>query len=144
LSADLSDDAQPGGRLDDDTIAALLEKTDRALEDATYLLRDDRVEAAINRSYYAAFHVARAALLTRDETPSSHAGVLTRFSYHFVRTGRVPEEIARALARAETDRNRADYDAFSVFDARAAEDLIGEVQRFVEAARHVIAEERRR
>ena len=50
------------------------------------------VEAAINRGYYAVFQAARAALLTEEESPKTHSGVIQRFSYHFVRTGQVSEE----------------------------------------------------
>ena len=113
------------GKSDRASIEALLQKVNRALDDASYLLEDDRVEAAVNRAYYAAFHAARAALLTEGEEPTSHAGILSRFSYHFIRTGRISEEVGQVLARAETDRNRADYDAFPVFEIQAAEAVRG-------------------
>lgn len=38
-----------------DSVRALLRKTDRALDDARYLLADDRAEAAVNRTDYDAF-----------------------------------------------------------------------------------------
>ncbi len=113
---------------------ALMRKARQALNDARLLLEHDRTEAAANRAYYAAFDAARAALVTVDETPGSHAGVKTRFSYHFVRTGRLPRATAGILAVAETMRNRADYDAFAVFETGAAADLLADVERFVEAA----------
>ena len=121
-----------------DSVRALLRKADRALDDARYLLADDRAEAAINRAYYAAFYTARAALLMEDEEPNTHAGVLNRFSYHFVHTGRISEETAQVLARAETDRNRADYDAFVTFDPETADDLLTEVRRFNAAVRRLL------
>jgi len=130
------------GKSDEDSTEALLQKANQALDDASYLLEDDRVEAAMNRAYYAAFHAARAALLTEGEEPTSHAGILSRFSYHFVRTGRISEEVGKVLARAETDRNRADYDAFSVFEIQAAEDLVGDVSQFIEAVGQVIKNHR--
>ena len=126
------------GESERDSVEALLQKANQALDDASYLLEDDRVEAAMNRAYYAAFHAARAALLTEGEEPTSHAGILSRFSYHFIRTGRISEEVGQVLARAETDRNRADYDAFSVFEIQAAEDLVGDVSQFTEVVRQVI------
>jgi hypothetical protein len=73
----------------------------------------------------------------------SHAGILTRFSYHFIRTGRISEEVGGVLARAETDRNRADYDAFSTFRPETAHDLLADVRRFVDAARRLIDDQRR-
>ena len=110
-----------------------MEKARQALDDARLLLRHKRAEAAINRAYDAAFHAARAALLTEDETPSSHAGVKIPFSYPFVRTGRIPHATASTLAEAETMRNRADYDAFAVFELDAAADMINDVEQLIEA-----------
>lgn len=110
-----------------------MRKSRQALDDAQLLLEHDRAEAAVNRAYYAAFDAARAALLTENETPASHAGVKTRFSYHFVRTGRLSREVARILAEAETMRNRADYDAFVVLTSKTAGDLLSDVERFVDA-----------
>lgn len=116
-----------------ETERALMEKAQQALDDARLLLAHDRAAAAVNRLYYACFDAARAALLTEDETPGSHAGVKTRFSYHFARTGRLSRATVRILAAAETMRNRADYDAFAVFDVAAGADLLSDAEQFVGA-----------
>ena len=60
-----------------------MQKARRALNDARLLMEHERAEAAVNRTYYAAFDAARALLLTKGEAPSSHSGVKSRFSYHF-------------------------------------------------------------
>jgi len=125
---------------DQDDVRVLLRKAARTLDDAEYLLADDRTEAAINRSYYAALYAARAALLTEGEEPSSHAGVLSRFSYHFIHSGRIAERIGKTLARAETLRNRADYDVYSELDPGTAEDLVENVFLFVETVQEVLEE----
>jgi hypothetical protein len=59
------------------------------------------VEAAINRGYYAAFQAARAALLTKDESPNTHSGVIRRFGYHFVRSGQVSDDVGDVLSAAQ-------------------------------------------
>jgi hypothetical protein len=116
-----------------DEIRALMQKARQALDDAELLLNHDRVEAAVNRIYYAAFDAAKAALLMKGETPSSHSGVKTRFSYHFVRTEALSREVGRTLAEAEAMRNKADYDAFATFEIPAATDMLTDTRRFVEA-----------
>lgn len=112
---------------------ALIEKAKTALSDAELLVERGSPEAAINRSYYAAFTSARAALHREGESPSTHAGVIRRFGYHFVRTGRITPTIGEILTVAETMRNRADYEAFTRFDHGAAADLAEDARRFVEA-----------
>ncbi|WP_423824415.1 HEPN domain-containing protein [Salinibacter ruber] len=72
-----------------DQIRALQEKSEQALSDAELLLENSSVEATVNRGYYAVFQIARAALLTKEESPDTHSGVIRRFGYHFVRTRQV-------------------------------------------------------
>lgn len=116
----------------EDTVHALLQKARRALSDADLLAENGSAEAAINRAYYAVFSTARAALLLKDETPRTHAGVVRRFGYHFVRTERVSEEIGGILSTAQSMREEADYDVFSDFELEEAIELTRDARRFVD------------
>ena len=70
-------------------IHALQEKAEQALSDAQLLLENGSVEAAINRGYYAVFQAAQAALLTEEESPKTHSGVIQRFRVLRMREGAV-------------------------------------------------------
>ncbi|MEM0962694.1 MAG: HEPN domain-containing protein [Bacteroidota bacterium] len=102
--------------------AALLARADRDLDDARYLLDDGRALASVNRAYDACFHAARAVLATVGEAPSTHKGVVSRFAYHFVRTGRIQPATGGIL----NARTEADYDALTEGDVRAAADLLAD------------------
>jgi hypothetical protein len=115
----------------DRQIRALQEKARQALSDAELLLDNGSVEAAINRGYYAAFQAARAALLTEEEGLKTHSGVIRRFGYHFVRTGRVSDEIGDILATAQSMRGRADYDAIADLNREDATHLVDDARRFI-------------
>ena len=115
-----------------DQIRALQEKSEQALSDAELLLENGSVEAAINRGYYAVFQIARAALLTKEESPDTHSGVIRRFGYHFVRTGQVPEEVGDTLTTAQSMRGRADYDAPADLDHEDAANLVEDARQFLE------------
>lgn len=88
----------------ENAIRAFKRKASEALSDAEILLEKGSAEAVINRSYYAVFRMARAALLLRNESPNTHAGVIRRFGYHFVRPGRISKEIGDILTTAESMR----------------------------------------
>jgi hypothetical protein len=122
----------------EETIRALIEKARRALSDAELLLENGSAEATINRAYYAVFSATRAALLTKEETPSTHAGLIRRFGYHFVRTEKVSEEVGGILTTAESMRGKADYNVFSDFDRSEAVQLVEEAERFVNAVEEKI------
>lgn len=116
----------------EDAIHALLQKAHKALSDAELLLENGSAEAAINRAYYAVFSAARAALLSKEETPNTHAGVIRRFGYHFIRTEEIPEEVGEILTTAEAMRGQADYEVFSDFDHEDAFELVEDAYHFVE------------
>ena len=122
----------------DQQIRALQEKAGQALSDAELLLENGSVEAAINRGYYAAFQAARAALLTEEERPKTHSGVIRRFGYHFVRTGRASDEIGDILTTAQSMRGRADYEAIADLSQEDAANLIEDVRRFIEVVEEKI------
>lgn len=96
------------------TPQALMLKADRALESARLLLKSGDVEGACNRAYYAMFDAARAALIASNapvepEIARTHSGLITAFSLHLVKTGRVGVEHGRALNKVEDLRLIADY-----------------------------------
>jgi hypothetical protein len=119
-------------------VQALLDLVHQDLKAAHLMLEQELVRAAINRAYYAAFHVAQAALLTVEETPRTHAGVSNRFYVRFVQTNLIGEDLGSVLPYAFRQRQGADYDALTVFEARAAADMIAEVESFVRAVEAII------
>lgn len=117
---------------------ALLDKAGRALEAARASLDRDDAETATNRAYYACFYVAQAALVGVGEQPKTHAGTHARFRLHFVAEGALPLGIGSILTDAFAARQRHDYNAFAVTDARAAADLLADAERFVAVVREMV------
>ena len=107
------------------TPQALMIKADRALASARLLLESGDVEGACNRAYYAMFDAARAALIASSapvepEIAHTHSGLITAFSLHLVKPGRVAVEHGRALNKVEDLRLIADYRGDTVFPDKAA------------------------
>jgi len=105
--------------------AELMAKATRASESAALLLDAGDLDGACNRAYYAMFDAARAALLAAGvqmgaEVPRTHSGVISAFSLHLVKPGRVSVELGRTLNRAEEIRLVADYKGESVDHKHAA------------------------
>lgn len=89
-------------------------KASRALASAKLLLDSGDVDGACNRAYYAMFDAARGALLTVNapvpsEIARTHSGLITAFSLHLVKPGRIAVEDGRALNKMEDLRLIADY-----------------------------------
>jgi uncharacterized protein (UPF0332 family) len=119
------------------TARELMLKAERAVQSAKLLLQAKDTDGACNRAYYAMFDAARAALLACDaptpaEVARTHGGLISAFSLHLVKPGRVQVELGRALNRAEEIRLIADYRGDSVEPEQAAW-MVEQAEGFVRA-----------
>ena len=109
-----------------------------ALHEADLLIEQQHFSGALNRVYYAAFYGARALLATRNLDSPRHSGVIALFQEHFVRTGLVPTDTARALPRAFEKRQTSDYGDFSEPSSDEVLALRGQVEVFVLACAQAV------
>ena len=116
-----------------------IQRAQAALREADLLLEQQHLNGALNRIYYAAFYAARALLATRRLDSSRHSGVIALFQEHFVRTGLVPTDAARALPRAFEKRQTSDYGDFSEPSKEEVLSLRDQVGAFVQMCEAVIA-----
>ncbi len=117
-----------------ENIAVELERGAGSLKSAEILLREGQYPDAVSRAYYAAFHYARALLLTLGEEPLTHAGVERLLHRDLVRGGPLDPDVARIFGRLQKNRLDADYTSEIVFTARAAEDEVAAARAFIDAA----------
>ncbi|MCA8974178.1 MAG: HEPN domain-containing protein [Planctomycetes bacterium] len=111
-------------------IAESLARASQALGVAAAALDFGSPADAISRAYYAALHVLRALLFARGFDPRSHSGAQHLFNQHFVRAGIFPAKRNRFLASLQRQRELADYDPATVFDAEDVQQQIAEVRDF--------------
>ncbi len=121
----------------------LLAKAIRAASSAQLLLDAQDGDGACNRAYYAMFDAARAALLAcgasvAPEVARTHNGLITAFSLHLVKTGKVPVPLGKALNKVEDLRLLADYrgDTLDVGNAAWAVQQAQEFVRFIATLLH--------
>jgi uncharacterized protein (UPF0332 family) len=115
-----------------------LARAKTALDEADLLIAGDRCSGALNRVYYAAFYAARAALATVNADSSRHSGTIALFQQHFVRSGVILGDIAKALPRAFEKRQTTDYGDFSEPSRDEVTSLRDQVQTFIAACEHVV------
>jgi uncharacterized protein (UPF0332 family) len=114
-----------------------MRKAARSLDAARLLLDNSYTDEACSRAYYAMFDAARAALLVSSapveaEVARTHRGLMSAFSQHIVKPGRIAAEIGRTLGQAQHVRLFADYNGDPV-DAREAARMIAWAAAFLEA-----------
>ena len=114
----------------------LLAKAIQAAASAKLLLDAGDADGACNRAYYAMFDAARAALLASGapvpaEIAKTHSGLISAFSLHLVKSGRVPVEFGKTLNKAEELRLIADYKGDPI-ENDAASWVVSEAHSFVQ------------
>jgi len=117
----------------------LLEKTRRAIHAAEVLLKDDEIDFAAGRAYYAMFYTAEALLNEKGLRFRKHGGVHGAFGEHFVKTRDFDAKYHRWLIDAFDKRVQGDYDVESVITSEDVEDMIRQAQEFLETAEGYLA-----
>jgi uncharacterized protein (UPF0332 family) len=118
--------------------AELIARARRSAASAKLLFDAGDLSGACNRSYYAMFDAARAALLTAGKDPpkseaiKTHSGLIAAFSLHLIKGGRIPTPFGKSLRQADQIRLIADYSDQDP-DRETALSSIEQASRFIEA-----------
>jgi len=87
-----------------------LARAKETLEDARLLAEKSRWNSAINRLYYAAFYGVSALLIHNQHSATTHAGVKTVFSEHYIKTGVFEKYHGTLYSQLFSWRQKGDYD----------------------------------
>lgn len=115
-----------------------MQRARESLAEADLLAAAQRWRGALNRLYYAAFYAARAVLAIRDLDSSRHSGAIALFQQHFVKTGAVPPDVARALPRAFESRQSSDYADTADPTEDEVRVLRTDIEAFIDACAHLV------
>jgi len=119
-------------------ISSLIERAKRYLKSAEILLEERDYESSVSRTYYAMFYSAQAMLLTKNQSFSSHKGVISAFGEHFIKLGIFPKEMGRELNKAFEKRQIGDYEYTFVIAKMEAEEILESGRKLVETiAQHL-------
>lgn len=122
-----------------DQLQLMIEKAFRSIAAAYRNIEEGDYDFASSRAYYASFYAMEAVLLTKELSYSKHAGVISAFNQHFVKTDIFPKEFSKSIARLFRERQTGDYD-FDLSidekdakeDARIAEKIVNAIVKHLE------------
>lgn len=119
-------------------IVRQLEKSRHFMCQADEMMKLGHVDLAVNRFYYACFHVVQALFLQSGISVRTHSGIITQFSQHFVKTGIVSVEDGSLVARLFQLRQKADYNCAYDISEEEAQSLREPARHFVEMISELI------
>lgn len=97
----------------------------------TYLSVGD-YNGAVNRAYYACFHAIKALEVLDGYDSKKHSGAISYFRLHYIKTGRLPEELSDVIGLLQTARENSDYNIVISFTAEIAEERAKQAKLFVD------------
>jgi len=89
-----------------------------------------RINAYVNRLYYACFYAVSALLLTRDFSTSKHSYLRSLLHREFVKTGLIPKELGDHFDLLFDNRLKGDYADFIRFKAEDVAGWLEQTQAF--------------
>lgn len=120
-------------------VEAAIERAREKLAAARHLLEGGFGADAVPPAYYAVFHMAEAALAVEGDEPRSHEGLKSLFGLRFVKTGRLPVELASILRELKDERENGDYSVFPAITDEEARRAVESAERFVDALEEFLA-----
>lgn len=118
-----------------------VERAHRFINQADEMMDMGYSDMAVNRFYYACFHIVQALFIKKEIVAHTHSGMLTQFSLHFVKTKKVSLEDGSFLARLFQLRQKADYNCAYDITKEEALSLKEPTHQFVEKIEILIKEE---
>lgn len=89
-------------------------------------------DLAANRQYYACYHAVQALFVSHVINGTTHKGMITQFSLHFVKPGIISTQLGSFLSRMMQLRQKADYNCFYSISEIEARSLSDPSHEFVE------------
>lgn len=115
-----------------DLVLYRITRANETLEDARILANSGRWNACVNRLYYACFYAVSALLVRHGLSSSKHTGVRSLFNQHYVKTGKIPKDLARTYNDLFERRQEGDYIDFVRFQESRVLPWISEAEQLVE------------
>ena len=124
-----------------DLVLHRMNRASDTMEDARILADAGRWNACVNRLYYACFYVVSALLVRHGLSSSKHTGVRSLFNKHYVKTGKIPKDLARIYNDLFERRQEGDYIDFVMFQESQVQPWIAEAEQLFGHIRNLIERE---
>ena len=108
-----------------------IEQAEKTIQEVGFLIENNLLSTAANRLYYACYYAALALLVMEGVSTSTHMGVKSMLSLHFVKNNIMPREILHGYILIFECRQRNDYDSFIEVDREEIDGLYQKGRAFV-------------
>ncbi len=115
-----------------------IERSDEAFEKAKLLAEKQKWNTCVSRLYYSCFYAVTAILAKDGMSSSKHTGVRAIFNLHYVKTGKVPKELAQTFNDLFEKGQEGDYIGFVRFDEEQVKPFISRTEKFLNHMKSIV------
>jgi len=115
-----------------------IQKAKEAIEDAQFLLDNDKMDLAVNRIYYGMFYSLTALALKYKFNTSKHLQLIGWFNKNFVKENIVDLKYGQIIHRAYDKRSKGDYGDYIKFSKDEVMELFQEMKDFIQRIEELI------
>lgn len=119
-------------------IIKLITLSEDILKSAKSRLKEEFFRGSVSDSYYAAFYVAKAALLAKNVTSKTHKGTIRLFGENFVKKGLIDKKYGKWFNDLFEGRTKATYDVMLEVNEEKAKKDIELAKEFVKEVKNVL------
>lgn len=117
-----------------------IERARESLEDAEFLILEERWNAAANRMYYACFYVVSAYMAFKGLTAATHSGLKSAFNQELIKPGRIDRSDGILFNRLFAIRQQADYEDFADIQPDEIKPLLPKIHGLIRDIEELIHE----
>ena len=115
-----------------------ISKANDKLISSKILFDNQQYATSVSAAYYCMFLTAKALLIKKEHYSKSHEGLISLFGQVYVNQGDFDRNIAKYLARAQSLREDADYDAVDGITESIAKLWINNAEEFMEESKRFL------
>ncbi len=108
-----------------------IEQAHEALEEVSFLLKNNRLKLAVNRIYYGMFYIVSALAVKQRFKTSKHQQLLGWFNKGFIKTGTIPVKFGKIFRDAYSRRTDVDYGDIKEYFKEDVEEWYQQMKDFI-------------
>ncbi len=112
----------------------------QTLQAAKILAEKGHWISVINRLYYACYYAISALLYKNDINATTHSGVKSQFSKHYLATGKIDKSLGKVYAKIFDLRHKGDYGDFFDIDKEQTMTLFEPVENLLKEIESILKE----
>jgi uncharacterized protein (UPF0332 family) len=115
-----------------------LQEVNETIEDVSLLIKNSRLNSAVNRIYYGMYYILSALAIKDGFITSKHAQLLGWFNKNYIKNKIIDKKYSKLIQKAFDNRMEGDYDVYADFIKEEVEqsfeemkDVISEIRKLV-------------